>query len=300
MEDAGKRLGAEGRPCGVADGGRLPGGGRGHIRQAGRLALHVLASGSRGNAAIVEDSATGEGIVIDCGICKRDFFARAEEAGFDLARIAGILITHEHADHTKGLGVVLRGLAKRGAPPAVYVADAVRAASAEVQALRDSFDLRALSLGEGLSLGGMRVHPFRTSHDAASSCGFRFESSDGDAVGFMTDTGVVTDEAREALRDVRLLGIESNHDARMLWEGPYPYPVRRRVAGDEGHLSNDQAAEALEGLLGDRLEQVVALHVSQSNNTYRLPVETLSAVLARQGHPARVQAGFQTMLESIR
>ena len=75
------------------------------------LRLHILASGSGGNAAIVENAATGEGVLIDCGICKRDFFARAEEAGFDLGRLRAVVITHDHGDHTKGLGVVLRGLA---------------------------------------------------------------------------------------------------------------------------------------------------------------------------------------------
>lgn len=74
------------------------------------LKLHVLASGSKGNAAIIENAATGEGMLIDCGICKRDFLERCDEAGFDPARIDAVLITHEHGDHTKGLGVVLRGL----------------------------------------------------------------------------------------------------------------------------------------------------------------------------------------------
>lgn len=85
------------------------------------LKLHVLASGSKGNAAIVENAATGSGVLIDCGICKRDFLERCDEAGFDPARIDAVLITHEHGDHTKGLGVVLRGLAKLGCAPTVYV-----------------------------------------------------------------------------------------------------------------------------------------------------------------------------------
>lgn len=77
-----------------------------------RLALHVLASGSRGNAAVVEDTATGKGVLVDCGICKRDFFARCDEAGFDPANLEAVLITHDHTDHTKGLGVVLREIGR--------------------------------------------------------------------------------------------------------------------------------------------------------------------------------------------
>ena len=159
-----------------------------------RLALHVLASGSRGNAAVVEDTATGKGVLVDCGICKRDFFARCDEAGFDPANLEAVLITHDHTDHTKGLGVVLRGLAKLGIEPAVFADDAVRAASKEIIVLEGASDLRAFSSGDALSLAGMQVHAFRTSHDAASSCGFRVEA-DGDAVGFMTDTGIVTPAA---------------------------------------------------------------------------------------------------------
>ena len=89
------------------------------------LRLHILASGSGGNAAIAENAATGEGVLIDCGICKRDFFARAEEAGFNLEKLRAVVITHDHGDHTKGLGVVLRGLAKAGAHPAVCASEAV-------------------------------------------------------------------------------------------------------------------------------------------------------------------------------
>lgn len=137
------------------------------------LRLHVLASGSRGNAAVVEDASTGAGVLVDCGICKRDFLARCDEAGFDPARLAAILVTHDHTDHTKGLGVVLRGLAKKGIEPAVYAEDAVRAASSEVRALEDAHDVRSLHAGDALSLAGMAVHVFRTSHDAAASCEVR-------------------------------------------------------------------------------------------------------------------------------
>ena len=85
----------------------------------------------------------------------------------------------------------------------------------------------------------------------------------------------------------------------MLKDGPYPYPVKRRVGSDVGHLSNVQAAEELAALLSAKLEQVVAMHISQNNNTYRLPVDTLSAVIKREGHTACVQAAYQSMLVSV-
>ena len=93
------------------------------------LALHVLASGSSGNAAVVENTATGAGVLIDCGICKRDFLNRCDEAGFDPGRIQAMFVTHEHSDHVKGLGVVLRGLSKIGNVPPVFAAGACTANS---------------------------------------------------------------------------------------------------------------------------------------------------------------------------
>lgn len=315
------------------------------------LALHVLASGSRGNATIVEDVATGRGVLVDCGICKRDLLARAQEAGFDLTHLDAVLITHEHGDHTKGLGVAMRGLAKlargdgqpqkrpkgaaldctgaegavRGsalaggresggcepggresaaapgsAPPPVYALEAVQAASADIRKLGESCDVRALALDRAFTFGSITAFPFRTSHDAAGSCGFRFEGAGGDVIGYMTDTGVVLPEAHEALCDVRILALESNHDARMLREGPYPYVVKARIASDRGHLSNDQSAEELDRLLGERLDTVVAMHLSENNNLPSLAERALGEVLARNDHPARLLCASQHMLASVR
>ncbi|MFR3091511.1 MAG: MBL fold metallo-hydrolase [Eggerthella lenta] len=235
---------------------------------------------------------------MDCGICKRDFFARCDEAGFDPANLEAVLITHDHTDHTK---------ASRGAARPGEAGHRARGVRRRRRARGQQGDHRAggrmrptcVLLGRRAVAGGHAGARLRTSHDAASSCGFRVEA-DGDAVGFMTDTGIVTGEADEALRDVRILALESNHDVQMLKDGPYPYPVKRRVGSDTGHLSNVQAADELEALLSDALEQVVAMHISQNNNTYRLPGEALTAVVRRAGHPATVQVAYQTMLMSAR
>lgn len=267
------------------------------------LRLHILASGSGGNAAIVENAVTGEGVLVDCGICKRDFFARAEEAGFNLEKLRAVVITHDHGDHTKGLGVVLRGLAKAGAHPAVCASEAVFAASAP---LRDAVasvgaEFEPFDGGDRLDLAGLAVRPFRTSHDAADSYGFRFDEAGGgrDSLGYMTDTGVVTDAAWEALSGVHLLALESNHDARMLQMGPYPYVIKQRIASARGHLSNDQAREALDNLAHENLRAVAAMHVSQENNTYRLPRDTFEAVIAERGLPTTVSVAFQNRLVTI-
>lgn len=258
------------------------------------IELHVLASGSKGNAALVVNHATEEGMLVDCGICKRDFFACCDAVEFDVSMLRAILVTHEHTDHTKGLGVVLRGLAKQGVRPRLYASDAVRSASGPICEVIDQelCEFASFGVGRSTSVAGITVHAFATLHDAVDSCGFRFEC-DGDAIGFMTDTGVVTGAAHEALCDVRVLAIESNHDEEMLWKGPYPYPLKRRVASQEGHLSNAQAADELVSLLHDGLETVIAMHVSQNNNTYELPGEVLERTLGQQGHSARVLVAFQ-------
>lgn len=275
------------------------------------LALHVLASGSSGNAAVVENVVTGAGVLIDCGICKRDFLSRCDQAGFDPARIEAAFVTHEHGDHVKGLGVVLRGLAKLGCQPPIYVARGCVANSDALAKVAEAFEMRELAAAAGASVieaAGVRVIPFATSHDAAASFGFRIEdAADGDAIGYLTDSGVVTHAAHAALADVRILALESNHDPKMLAAGPYPYVVKQRIASDAGHLSNGQAAEELAALVaasraaGQREPQtVVAMHISQNNNEYSLAKRTLEAALAEANCAADVLCGYQARLTSVR
>ena len=291
------------------------------------LALHVLASGSSGNAAVVENVVTGAGVLIDCGICKRDFLSRCDQAGFDPARIEAAFVTHEHGDHVKGLGVVLRGLAKLGCQPPIYVARGCVANSDALAKVAEAFEVRELATtanagatasADGsakaaarasvIEAAGVRVIPYATSHDAAASCGFRIEdAADGDAIGYLTDSGVVTPAAHAALADVRILALESNHDPKMLAAGPYPYVVKQRIASDAGHLSNGQAAAELTALVsasraaGQREPQtVVAMHISQNNNEYSLAKRTLEAALAEANCAADVLCGYQARLTSVR
>ena len=291
------------------------------------LALHVLASGSSGNAAVVENVVTGAGVLIDCGICKRDFLSRCDQAGFDPARIEAAFVTHEHGDHVKGLGVVLRGLAKLGCQPPIYVARGCVANSDALAKVAEAFEVRELATAadagatasadgsakaatgtSAIEAAGVRVIPFATSHDAAASFGFRIEdAADGDAIGYLTDSGVVTPAAHAALADVRILALESNHDPKMLAAGPYPYVVKQRIASDAGHLSNGQAAAELAALVsasraaGQREPQtVVAMHISQNNNEYSLAKRTLEAALAEANCAADVLCGYQARLTSVR
>jgi phosphoribosyl 1,2-cyclic phosphodiesterase len=258
------------------------------------LRLHVLASGSRGNASVVEDTATGRGILIDCGISKKAFMEACSITDFDPRHLEAVLITHEHSDHTKGLGVVLRGLAKLGTRPKLYVNDANLRVSKPIKDALASIDSESANFEaeDDLCIAGMRVFPFATSHDAIASFGFRFES-DGDVLGFMTDTGVVTPSAHAHLDGSRILALEGNHDPRMLEEGPYPYVIKQRIASNVGHLSNEQGSAELTALLHNDLQTVVAMHVSQNNNLYRLARESFAEALERESHPATALVAYQ-------
>ena len=265
---------------------------------AGALGLIVLGSGSKGNAAVVVNRATGAGVLVDCGISKRQFMDGCAQAGFDPARIEGTLLTHEHTDHTKGFGVVMRGLAKLGCHPPLYASAKVRAASRPLAEIADLCEQRSFAAQDALAIAGVQVHIFPTSHDAVESFGFRFEL-DGDVVGYMTDTGLVTGAAHEALGGVRILAIEANHDRAMLHEGPYPYALKRRIEGERGHLSNDQGTQEAASLLHPGLERIVCMHISETNNTYGKPVRAMQAMLDQEGCAAQVSAAKQTRALSV-
>ena len=141
----------------------------------------------------------------------------------------------------------------------------------------------------------MRVRTFHTSHDVADPVGFCFECG-GDKLGYCTDTGVLTAEAREALRSCRILALESNHDVKMLKTGPYPPFLQARILGKGGHLSNDQAVEALPSLICEGTETVVAMHLSEKNNLPSIARRTLEAVL---GNRAKVVIAAQDAPKSV-
>lgn len=262
------------------------------------LAIHVIGSGSKGNSAIVENVFDGRGVLVDCGICKRDVFAYAAAAGFDMGNLGAILVTHDHSDHVSKTGVIVRGLRREGIP--MYALPEVASATAQLDEVAHLVDVRAIAAGEPFEAAGMRICPIWTSHDAAASCGFRFETGDGDALGFATDTGFATEDMLRSLRDVRILAIESNHDVRILREGPYPRYLQDRILSDSGHLSNDQAADVVRQVAGARLEKVIAMHLSEHNNLPSLARGALEGALADAGVAAKVLVASQRMLVSVR
>ena len=241
--------------------------------------LYILASGSKGNAAVVEGPQGS--VLVDCGISRKRLHERADEVGCDLQKVVAILVTHEHGDHTAGLSVICNHF-----DGPLYAT--VGTATGRKHLANLPFTL--IDHDATLEVAGMHVQAFPTSHDVNDPMCFRFEVRDEcgdgervlDAIGWATDTGYVTDEAQAALRGCRILGIEANHDVRMLATGPYPAYLKARVAGSAGHLSNDQAAQVLPQLITQDTEVVVALHLSQENNRPSIAVRTLAQVIGAQ------------------
>ena len=251
------------------------------------LRLHVLGTGSKGNSCVLETPQAC--ILIDCGLSCRQIFTRMQALGLDPARLGAIIITHEHTDHIAGLRVTA---AKARVP--VFASHGTATSEPWPRGVL----VEEMRARESLTVCGVRVTPFAVPHDAAEPLGFRFERA-GDAVGYCTDMGHLTDEAGEYLRDARILALESNHDPAMLSAYPgYPYALKLRIGGDSGHLSNDQAAGALSELVTSATQTLVGMHISQHTNlpsTCRralltgrrslAPTQQLRVVVGSQEHP---------------
>ncbi len=255
-----------------------------------RLRVVILGSGSAGNAAAVT---FGDNVMlVDCGFSAREVARRLTVNGIDPMHVRAILITHEHGDHVRGVDV----FARRHAPGCAVIATGGTLQAARLE--RIDADVRAIAPGDSLGFGEMTVRPFRTSHDATDPVGWRVESPGG-TYASATDTGILTPEAAEALSECEIVGLESNHDLRMLEVGPYPYHLKQRIRSARGHLSNDDAAAALERIAHPGLKHVFALHRSRTNNTRELAASALEQRAARLGLAAPVTvAGQDTACDS--
>ncbi len=236
------------------------------------MQLHILASGSTGNAVLIEMGGTK--LLIDAGISARRIERGLNEVGIQVADLDGILITHEHSDHIKGIQV----LVKRCHIP-VYARPATWAAMPG----RDKIPRECCrELGDCLDVGAVKIVPFAISHDAADPVGFCFNYKDIKWV-LATDLGQATPSVEEALSYADVVVLESNHDEDMLDVGPYPLFLKRRIKGKEGHLSNREAGQLLGRISRQRQMQVFLAHLSQQNNRLHLAESTVRQVLQSCG-----------------
>ena len=240
--------------------------------------VHTLASGSSGNALVL--SCGNVHLLVDAGISCRRVTAGLRALGLDPSDLAAVLITHTHTDHVSGLQTLL----KRTAAPLYATGAALRALSLLPAGTGER--LEALEDLRPVRLGDVSVTAFPTAHDAPGACGFRFDTPDG-GVGLLTDTGYVTEEAADILPGVALAVLEANHDVETLRSGPYPYYLKRRILGDEGHLSNGACARFAVTLAEHGAAEIVLAHLSRENNTPAMALSAVETALSAAGlHPA--------------
>ncbi len=223
-----------------------------------------LGSGSRGNATLVQGGSTT--ILIDCGFPLKEIRRRCEALGVDPAQIDAVFVTHEHGDHTRGLGPTARRLR---CP--VWMSHGTWHASdyGEIPELHlvNSHD-RPVRVGE------LTIQPVPVPHDAREPAQFIVRWRDL-SLGLLTDLGSHTPHLLTAYRQLDALLLECNHDTVMLAEGPYPPALQARVGGAWGHLNNGQAAEILSAIDHGRLKHLVAGHLSEKNNAPELALDAL-------------------------
>ena len=244
-----------------------------------------VGSSSSGNSYIImTESRT---ILIDAGLPAKRIIGALEQLGTDPADVDAVLITHEHIDHVKSV----RAISRKCCNAFFYVSRGT-VENADCFSYVPQERIVLLSAGEIVRLDNdadMEIGAFPLSHDAAEPLGFTITSG-GEKLAFVTDTGVVSDEIYSAISDAGLLVFEANHDLDMLMFGDYPYPVKVRIKGDKGHLSNDYAGEVLASILSDRKAshtagplRIMLAHLSFHDNAPLFARQTVEDALGEAG-----------------
>ncbi len=231
----------------------------------------MLASGSRGNAVYISSGSTS--LLVDAGLSGAELERRLKLRGISPEELDAIVVSHEHDDHLRGVGVLAR---KHSLP--VYISPETETEAHEKLGRIET--IRHFCCGIDFFIGDISVHPFSTSHDACDPAGFTF-SMNGCKIGIATDMGAATRMVKYRLRGCSCLVLEANHDPRMLEEGPYPWPLKQRIKSRTGHLSNDDSRSLLMDVMHEGLSHVILAHLSGTNNT---PEKALSAVAGYTGN----------------
>lgn len=238
-----------------------------------------IASGSSGNCVYVGSDATH--LLVDVGISGKKTESGLGELGITGRDLDGILITHEHADHISGLGVLAR---KYGIP--IY---ATRGTIAAIRQMRGMGNIEQelwveVQEDQRFTIKDLTVNPLRISHDAAQPVAYRI-SYGSKRVAVCTDLGIYNDYTVECLKGLNAILLEANHDVNMLQVGPYPYPLKQRILGSRGHLSNENSGRLLCRILHDKLKTILLGHLSKENNLPELAFESVRMEINMDANP---------------
>lgn len=229
-----------------------------------------LFSGSKGNCTLLQFGNVN--VLLDVGFGYKAIVDKLKTMGISPKDVTAIIITHEHTDHISALPFWTRNC-----PTKIYaprgIADYI---------CQRSYCSDVVSVDEAFEVDGVQIESYCCSHDAQCCFGYRFTFG-GESFASVTDTGCWTQELIDFLAPCKTIQLESNHDVNMLKKGPYSYPLKRRILSPYGHLSNDQADEIIERLVGAQVKNIILAHLSENNNTKELAFDGAVRALSKHG-----------------
>lgn len=234
----------------------------------------TLSSGSSGNCHYVATEQYA--VLVDAGLSGKAIQGHFDLIQENIQNVKGILITHEHSDHTKGAGI----LSRRFKIP-IYANEKTWEAMEKDLGKIAPEHIKIFKTGDTLELEDLKIRSYGISHDAKEPVGYVFENGNR-KISVLTDTGIATREIQEQIRDSDLMVLESNHDVKMLEVGPYPYYLKRRIKSEFGHLSNEDCGNLLCELLGEKRQIVLLGHLSKENNFPELAYQTVMNILSEK------------------
>ncbi len=231
------------------------------------IELCALASGSNGNCYYIGNE--NEAILIDAGISCKQIVLRMEDKGLDPLKVKAIFITHEHVDHIRGTKM----FCNKFNIPGFFTPGTYYNASHNSKPRLFKF----LQTGQSLVFGVFTIHTFSKHHDSAEPCSFRVECEDL-SISVMTDIGTPCDNVIGHLKETNVLFLETNYDEKLLWDGNYSWPLKKRIASDHGHMSNVQAYNLVSEHASENLKTIFLSHLSGENNNPEIAFNTFSCL----------------------
>ncbi len=234
------------------------------------LEICAIASGSNGNCYYIGNEK--DAILVDAGISCKQIVFRMKERGLDPAKLKALFITHEHSDHMRGT----RGVTKKLRIPVYLTSKTFYGAYNNLRPDLPNFFIP----GDEINVGDFKIHSFLKNHDASEPCSFRVQYKNKN-IGIFTDIGAPCENVTSHLQKCDGLFLETNYDEKMLWEGRYPWFLKKRVASDSGHLSNVQAYNLLNEHAGENLKCVFLSHISKENNTPEIAYNAMQQLASK-------------------